>query len=146
MKKLVILGSVMGVLLFGAFTQGTPGEATTVNQPVKSKMIFLKSDIPEFPKKDIQQTNALKNYKGDLIILASINPNPKYELKIGEVDINGTGFYNVQPVTLNKIDSNLSLINVSKNLGESALIMFYVEKSNPNVTVDYFFVNGSMIK
>ncbi|OJG24048.1 hypothetical protein RU98_GL001764 [Enterococcus caccae] len=140
MKKLAILGSVMGVLLFGAFTQGTSVEATTVSQPVKSEMAFLKSGTPEFTKEEIQQTNALKTFKGDTIILTSINPNPKYELKIGEIDTKGTGFYNVQPVKLNKIDPQLSLINVSKTLNESMFIMFYVEKSNPNVTVDYFFV------
>ncbi|MGX7244856.1 hypothetical protein ACWOC1_08395 [Enterococcus quebecensis] len=146
MKKMAILGTFMGILFFSTFTQGTSVEATTVKQSTKSEIVFPASHISEFKKEEIQQTNALKDYKGNIIILTSIKPSQKYELRIGEVDIKGTGVHNVQPVTLNKIGFDLSLINVSKILDESAFILFYVEKSNPHVAVDYFFVNDSLIK
>lgn len=106
MKKLALLSSLAGLLIFGSLLHVTPTEASAVqsSQAIKNEVVFPTTNHSLFTQSDVNYTRVVKENSGSLFILASVSKlDPKYDLKIAEVDHKGTGVYNVKNVELEKL-------------------------------------------
>ncbi|WP_375178566.1 Ig-like domain-containing protein [Enterococcus rotai] len=117
----------------------------TVKEKLKPADLTFPARIgSHFSKQEKKETREVVSNTDKLthILFHLKKPNALYDLKIGEFDFNGgTGVYNVQAITLGKPFTQFYYtIDIDRQLADSKIVIMYVDKKNPKIVKDYFFV------
>lgn len=117
----------------------------TVKEKLKPADLTFPARIgSHFSKQEMKETREVVSNTDKLthILFHLKKPNALYDLKIGEFDFNGgTGVYNVQAITLGKPFTQFYYtIDIERQLADSKIVIMYVNKKNPKIVKDYFFV------
>lgn len=117
----------------------------TVKEKLKPADLTFPARIgSHFSKQEMKETREVVSNTDKLthILFHLKKPNALYDLKIGEFDFNGgTGVYNVQAITLGKPFTQFYYtIDIDRQLADSKIVIMYVDKKNPKIVKDYFFV------